>query len=195
MTTLSPSVVDKMRSRAANYFAWSALLGLTSIALAVAWFIGIRAVNDPPPPNMRPAQGYITFIEPVRFSKDYTYIHLGIKTDTKAGNQMETWYYREELHRFAPALKSLRIGDFIKASTIPAVHGNAMIKVIELRRGEDVILTFENARAYREDEAVTCGVAALVGGPLAAVLGLIYRFLMIRAEKYERAQHLGIFTV
>ena len=59
---------------------------LESIALTVAWFLGFRAVKDPTPPNMGLAQGRITFIEPVRFSRDYTYIHLGIKTDTNAGN-------------------------------------------------------------------------------------------------------------
>jgi len=127
---------------------------------------------------MHPAEGYVTHIEQVHFSKDYTYIHLDIKT----GNHTETWFYREELHRFAPALRSLRMGDFVRASTVPKSHGNATSQVVELRRGDDALLTIDDARAYRSDEAITSGIAALVCAALAAMLAFIGRILGRRAE-------------
>jgi hypothetical protein len=179
ITTLSPSLADKLRSEATSVFVCAAFLGLLSIALAAAWYIGVSALkDDAQPPGMHPAEGYVTRIEQVHFSKEYTYIHLGIKT----GNHTETWFYREELHRFAPALRSLRIGDFVRASTVPESHGKATSQVIELRRSDDALLTLDQARAYRSDEATSSGIAALCCGAFAVILGFIARALRLRAE-------------
>lgn len=127
---------------------------------------------------MHPAEGHVTLIEQVHYSKEYTYIHL----DIKAGNQTETWFYREDLQRFAPALRSLRIGDFVRASTVPKSHGKATSQVIELRRGDEALLTIDHARAYRSDETATSGISAIFCGALAVMLGFTGRALRLRAE-------------
>ncbi len=146
---------------------------------AVAWFIGTLNLKDSPlPPGVHPAEGYVTHIEKVHFSKGYTYIHLDIKT----GSQTETWAYLEDLQRFAPALKSLRVGDFVKALIVPKNHGKATSQIIELRRGGYTLLTVYQARAYRIDEIATTGVSALICGAFAVTLGFIARVLRIRAE-------------
>ena len=188
MTILSPSLADKRRSRAASVWAWAALSGLVSAALAVAWLMGMSSLKDPPPPGMQQASGYIASMARVHFTKDYTYIHLGIHSEGQSGKLAQTWYYRAELEQFAPGLQSLRVGDFVSASTVSAVHGNATRKVFELRRGDESLLGFDQIRAFREDQALTAGVVALFLGALSAVLGLIYRLLMIRAENTAPGQ-------
>jgi hypothetical protein len=147
--------------------------------LAAAWYLGSSVSKDMIlPPGMHPVEGYVTFIEKVRFSKEYTYIHLDIKN----GNRTETMFYREDLQRFAPALRSLRIGDFVRASIVPKSHGKATSQIIELRRGGYTLLTINQALSLRKDEATTSGMVALFCGAFTVILGFIARILRIRAE-------------
>ena len=102
MTVLSPSLADERRSQAASVWAWAALSGLVSAAMAVAWLLGTLGLRNQLP-EMQQSTGYIVSISPTRFTKDYTYIHLGIKSDSKAGNRLDPSFGSSR--RMAPVVR------------------------------------------------------------------------------------------
>lgn len=174
-----PSRAEKLRSKANSFFGGAILFGLISIALAVGWYLGISAPTDKPPLGMHHGDGHISNIEHVHPPKDFSYIRLTIKTR----DQVATWYYSEDLHDFAPALKTLHVGDFVSASIVPDRYGEKKAeRVWELHRGDEVLLSMYQRRAYREDNIATMLPFAIFSAVLAVLLAFIGRALLSRAS-------------
>ena len=177
---LESSRADKLRSTANSFLGCAIFFGLVSIALAAGWYIGISAPPDKLPPNLHYGDGRISDIERVPIPKRNVVIRLTIKTP----GHDATWYYDEDIHNFAPALKTLRVGNFVSASIAPDRYGHENSEAVwELRRGEEVLLSINQKIAYREDNVETMLPFAIISAVLAILLAFIGRALLYRARE------------
>jgi hypothetical protein len=173
-----PSRAEKLRSKANSFFGGAILFGLISVALAVGWYVGSSAPTDKPPLGMHQDDGHISNIERVHPPKEFSYIRLTIRSR----DHVATWYYDEGLHDFAPALKTLHIGDFVSASIVPDRYGDkSRESVWQLRRGNEVLLSMDQRRAYREDNIATMFPFAIFSAVLAILFAFVGRALLFRA--------------